>query len=222
MAKQIEITQLPKEIQQVLDNAIFDNEREADRAFRDVRIPAIITTEQHLINNDLDKIITSWVNFESVEWSFPLRGAVQKVAAGAVNYRWKSHYRNTYYDTFPVGVNFQSGNILTPGTFGTDTPVPPGLKDFHLFLELLDEPPLMPDGRENFLVIVHTSAAFPSVVLKGWATPEGTSVTENVTEGFQIKWKSTLDVQVSMPRMNNATELARMFSSAWYTAGESG
>jgi hypothetical protein len=177
------------------------------------RLPAIVASERHLADNNFDKIVSCYVGFSMADWSVPIRGAIQKVASGAISYRWFNRYRGSYFDTFPLGLTFQSGNIMSQVDEQGNTVVPPGLKDFYKFLELCNEPPLMASGRENFDVIVHTGIVFPSIVLKGWLTPEGTAWQENTTEGFTHNWTAKMEVVSSVPRLHDAAELTKMYAA---------
>jgi len=215
------------------------------RHYPDERLPTVITTAAHLLENRDDakerRIINCWANPSNVSWTAPRREAFQKVKAGSVRYSWRKRgrtqgtgsklsggsgtTRETYYDELQVQFTFQSGNILAvPGSVNKPLPigdgesrdkVPPGLDDFYLFLGLLNEQKLLDDGRENWHVIIHTSPVFPSIFMKGWFTPEGVTWAEASDSGFGLQWQATMEVHQTIPAIHNPTALRNMFGSIY-------
>jgi hypothetical protein len=200
---------IPKDLQAILGrDAPFDEAH----PYIGWRIPAVIATERALLANDDSRIVTSWVNASQAEWTLPQRAAIQQVMGGALRYVHRSRYRKTHYSTFQVRMTFQTGNILASQY---DERMPPGLRDFYKFMSIMDEEPLLPDGRENYHVMLHTSLAFPAIILRGWFTPEGPSWTENSSEGQTVNWTAAMEVVTSTPALHNAEELIRAFEVRW-------
>lgn len=202
-------TPIPDELKAALgQTARFDE----THPFVGWRVPSVIATERSLLEDDQSRVITSWVNAQQAEWTLPQRSAIQQVAAGALRYVHRNRFRQTHYSTFPVRFIFQSGNILASQY---EEHLPPGLRDFYTFLSIMDEDPLLADGRENYHVVVHTSTVFPAIILRGWLAPEGPSWTENSAEGQTVNWSATMEVVKSTPALHNAEELIRAYSARW-------
>jgi hypothetical protein len=160
-------------------------------------------SERHL--KWVRKIIECWANPVSANWSLPMRVAHQQVRAGSVRYSWrkkgKEGNKGSYYSEIPVAFVFQTGNIFTHPQ-GTNTgDVPPGLDDFYLFMQLLNEPKLLESGRENWFIIVHTSPVFPSITLKGWIVPDSVTFPETAESGYGIQWNASLEVHQMTPKL---------------------
>lgn len=200
---------IPKAIKDILGRSVPFDEPHPSQQWR---VPAVIATERALLANDDSRIVTSWVNAQQAEWALPQRAAIQQVMGGAIRYVHRNRYRRTHYGTFTVRFVFQSGNILASQY---DQRTPPGLRDFYKFISVVDEEPLLRDGRENYHVVLHTSLAFPAIILRGWFTPEGPSWTENSAEGQTINWSASMEVVTSTPSLHNAEELIRAFEVRW-------
>jgi hypothetical protein len=194
-----------------------EDDRIVGRAFPHERLATRVTTQSHLFDDQSDKrtIIDCWCNPSQIQWRLPRREAFQQVMAGNVRYSWRRRARDknrgTYYSTFPVDITFQTGNIYThaEGEFGGD--VPPGLDDFYLFLQLLNEPRLLENGQENWHIIVHNSPIFPSIMLKGWFNPDGVSWPEQSESGYGIQWTSQMEVTSTIPKLWDTPGLQAMF-----------
>lgn len=202
------------------------------RHYPDERLPTVITTAAHLLENRDDqterRIINCWANPSGVDWTAPRREALQKVKAGSIRYSWRKRgrtrgsgasgtdnnaSRETYYDELTVRFTFQSGNILAvPGSINEGA-VPPGLDDFYLFLGLLNERKLLDDGRENWHVVIHTSPVFPTIFLKGWFTPDGVTWAESTDSGFGLQWQATMEVHQTIPAIHDPSALRKMFGA---------
>ena len=198
------------------------------RHYPEFRLPTVITTAAHLLENRDNqperRVINCWANPNNVEWTAPRREAFQKVKSGSIRYAWRKRGRTqqaasdknqeswqTYYDELTVRFTFQSGNILSvPGSINENR-VPPGLDDFYLFLGLLNEQKLLEDGRENWHVVIHTSPVFPTILLKGWFTPDGVTWAETSESGFGLQWTATMEVHRTVPPIHNPSELRKMF-----------
>lgn len=202
------------------------------RHYPDERLPTIITTAAHLLENRDDqterRVINCWANPSGVDWMASRREALQKVKAGSIRYSWRRRgrakgtgtngtgttpKRETYYDEPTVRFTFQSGNILAvPGSIN-ERDVPPGLDDFYLFLGLLNEQKLLEDGRENWHIVIHTSPVFPTIFLKGWFTPDGVTWAESAESGFGLQWSATMEVHQTVPAIHDPSALRKMFGA---------
>lgn len=216
---------VPASIAKVIERVSSRESRDRDqqRHYRGPHLSTGIATQQWWADEQ-DKIIWTWVNPKSMTWGMPLRGAVQKTKGGEVRFLWpRRHAKNKkkiYFDTFPVNIVFQSGNILTAIAQSTNLAgehagdVPPGLDDFYHFLELMNEPPLLDDGSDNWHVISYNSPVFPSITLKGWFDPQSLSMAEEAEGVYGVQWSATMFVHTTTPPVWNATELRRMFGSS--------
>jgi hypothetical protein len=240
---------LPETVEDVLDLDISDQSsrktqlegvgKDADesrlgRHYPDERLPTIITTAAHLLENRDDqkerRVIQCWANPSTVDWTAARRESFQKVKAGSIRYSWRKRghtkgtgagsgddnaSRETYYDELQIRFTFQSGNILSlPGSLNY-IDVPPGLDDFYLFLGLLNEAKLLDDGRENWHVVIHTSPVFPTIFLKGWFTPDGVTWAESADSGFGLQWQATMEVHQTIPAIHDPSALRKMFGSVF-------
>lgn len=202
------------------------------RHYPESRLPTVITTAAHLLENRDDqkerRVINCWANPSGVDWTAPRREALQKVKAGSIRYSWRKRGRTkgsgagstsntpkkeTYYDELQVRFTFQSGNILAVPDSVNYQNVPPGLDDFYLFLGLLNEPKLLEDGRENWHIVIHTSPVFPTIFLKGWFTPDGVTWAEAADSGFGLQWQATMEVHQTVPAIYDPSALRKMFGA---------
>jgi hypothetical protein len=166
-------------------------------------------------------------------WSIPLRAADEDIKTGKARYS-QERVNGTRFDLQSVAFTFQGGNILpvyqgfvaqgenlnvrandlTPvipiaGAKIVPAPqdLPPGLYDFYLFLQLINQPPRLnarfdgdPDtGKPNYVWIQYSSLKFPRLLLKGYFTPEGLSVEDDVDDMFNLTWTATFIVHEMTP-----------------------
>lgn len=224
MAAIKEINFVPEEIRRTQTAA--NSAETKGRAQRDLgreRVSTIITTEKALFEGNEEHIIKCWVNPSEFSWAIPIRGSLQKVRGGVARFQWRSPTRRTFYDELKVGMTFSSGNILpqTRTEGGLLTPsigegtgpyvTPPGLYNFYQFLSLLDEPLHMDDGRENFAIIVHTSAVFPQITLQGYFDPSGVSFSESAEGTWEVKWSCPFEVVKTSPKFSNLQGLQQVY-----------
>lgn len=179
------------------------------------RIPLLMTTEVMAQQN---RYIAFWCSPESVQWSLKLRGAIQETRGGMIQHYWRDNRRNTFFDEPEVTFTFQSGNILPvrhrqgtnpDGTQAESLSLPIGLLNLYEFIELLDQPKVMADGRTNYVYILYSSLMFPKIVLRGFFLPDtGTNFTESAQDNAEVKWSGTFRVAGSYPTFNSADSLA--------------
>jgi len=184
------------------------------------RIPWTITCQswikkqQYLVFN---------ANPESARWTMPLRGTVSKQRAGQVLHIWKNKYRDSYFDEPRLELTFQSGNILTvmpvvaAGTTinAENIVIKEGLYNFYKFIELLEEPKILPDGTINTVYINYNSQLFPSMMLSGFFDPSQFSFTDGTSKSALIEnWSSTFIVMDTFPKMQS-NQIANMIAGTF-------
>jgi hypothetical protein len=93
--------------------------------------------------------------------------------------------------------------------------VPPGLKNFYEFLELIDTQKILDSGDVNLVYLIYNSRIFPNMTLAGLFTPDGVSWTDSATDPNQVtSWSATFTVYDSFPRLNDNAALIKMFEQA--------
>ena len=212
---------------QTLENLANANQMEAadlGRAFAFERTPTVITTRAWISQN---KYIKCWCNPSEANWSMSRRESMQKTAAGIVRNTWRNRSRNTYYDNFPVAFTFQAGNIMPSAPYNfrdagfgllaraqlaAQAPlVPPGLSDFHKFLELTDEPALG-GSWPNYHIIVYNSRVFPQLWMEGWFQPDGPNFTDSSQNGNTVTWTHTFMVVKTIPQLTKSSLMSGLYS----------
>lgn len=189
-----------------------------NRDFYHIRTPMIVTTRAWLRE---DKYITCWCNPSNANWNIGRRESLQKTAAGMVRNTYRNRHRNSYFDSFPVAFNFQSGNIMpylakrgydseyisqvegqtfTPDAIWELVP-PPGLQNFYRFMSLLDEPSLG-GNTANYHILIYHSRVFPQLWLEGWFTPDGFSFDDSGENGNRVNWSATMMVTRTVPPLS--------------------
>jgi hypothetical protein len=160
------------------------------------------------------------------QWSVAIRASTEDTKGGRAHYmqsRPLGGPRQTYFNLPTVTFTFQTGNILpiplesvkqTSDT-GQVVPVkgvavPYGLQDFYYFMQLINQPPIMPsgqnEGKHNYLWVYYSSLQFPNIVLKGFIEPEGVSWSDTADAPNSFTWSATMAVYESSPDITN-TEL---------------
>jgi len=200
-----------------------DNRVVPGRPFSGPRLSTVVSTEQHLRTSRTRKkqstrnIINCWVNPYSIDWSFPLRVATQETLAGEVAYTWRRRPKvKAPRKLFGIGtanITFQTGSIYSRETGSNDGDVPPGLDDYYTFLRLVNEPLSLPDGSFNHFVVIHTSALFPTIILKGVIAPEGVTCAESAEGNYSQRWTATLRIYQTIPDLTRSTSLLKMFGA---------
>jgi len=249
MAKVVPVSRLPESLQAAYDLSAQANRLFIDRPYPDERIPTVVTTEAHLLDDNTERIIQCWINPSQTQWAPTLRAARQKTHGGGVRYTWprsdkagggKHKSKNSvYWDVFPVTFTFQTGNIKPESYVSLagasqqvsgsimsrmaayvggervteESKVPPGLDDFYLFLNLLNEDPMLSNGRDNWAVVMHNSHVFPSIMLKGWWDEGSVSWPENQEDGWGLQWTAILEVHQTTPRIWDVDGLRQVYGS---------
>lgn len=192
------------------------------------RIPLLMTTEVMARQN---RYLSFWVSPENVQWQFRLRGSLQETRGGWIQHYWKDNRRNTFFDEPEVTFTFQSGNIMpvrvttarnpvTNAISQTQVSLPTGLLNLYEFMELLDQPKVMSDGRNNYVYILYSSLVFPKIVLHGFFTPDaGTGFSEGAQDNAEVKWTGTFKVAGTYPSFNSANQLTRTWNEVQTTLG---
>lgn len=179
------------------------------RAYYHPRTPDVITTRGWLMEG---KLIKCFCNPSAAGWSLPRRETMQKTASGVVRNTWRNRYRNSYFDSFPVTLSFQSGNILPSAAYDPamvdaaqmvaerdNIIMPAGLHNFYMFMNLLDQPALG-GSQANYHIVVYHSRIFPELWMEGWFQPEGINWRD---EGNFVNWEATFLVVRTVPQLSN-------------------
>jgi hypothetical protein len=152
--------------------------------------------------------IMAGVNPSEVSFRMALRSSEQKTKGGTVTHTWFDKHRNTFFDEPVVSFTFQSGNCMPVFEQQSGTlSVPKGLDTFNYFMELVDTHNSLPDGRPNYVYIIHTSLKFPQLTLVGFFNPSGVNFSDSSGEPSQFTWTADFIVHFTQPRLNSAAEL---------------
>lgn len=201
-----------------------------------VRSPFVLTCQDWLTQRQPRYLIAA-VNPSEIQWRLPQRAAAQKTRVGEIVHYWRDRFRNTYYDEPQLSITFQSGNIMpirekppvkstvttsigVATRYRTDTSevtpqVPPGLRNFYEFIELVDTQKILDSGDVNLVYIIYNSRLFPNMTLAGLFTPEGMSWTDSSSDPNQVSsWSANFTVYDSFPRLNDMAALIKMFEQA--------
>jgi hypothetical protein len=160
------------------------------------------------------------------QWSVAIRASTEDTKGGRAHYmqsRPLEEGKYTYFNLPSVSFTFQTGNILpipleaaakplleSIAAFGSNsnvptkgTAVPYGLQDFYYFMQLINQPPIMPsgqnEGKHNYLWVYYSSLQFPNIVLKGFIEPEGVSWSDAADAPNSFTWSATMAVYESSP-----------------------
>lgn len=154
-----------------------------------------------------------------VQWSVAIRASTEDTKGGRAHYmqsRPLEEGRQTYFNLPTVSFTFQTGNILPipleSVALASDTnqvvpvkgvAVPYGLQDFYYFMQLINQPPIMPsglnEGKHNYLWVYYSSLQFPNIVLKGFIEPEGISWSDTADAPNSFTWSASMAVYESVP-----------------------
>ena len=218
--KQKELQNLPIELQNIIDAAATNpNEHYDTRDFAGVRIPTLITTTKSL--NNPKRVVSCWINPSQITRNVSQRGSLQNVQGGVVRYRWRNRHRDTFYDDPSFEYTFNSGNILPQRRDSRATiMVPPGLDNFYLFKDLLDEPNKTEDGKENFGIIYSATPAYPSLMVTGYFKPDAVSdVSESADNPWGVSWTAGFVVVNSTPSFFDVEQLRQAYCSNYKLSG---
>ena len=183
-------------------NKVKNNAEQLNRA-NFFRIPFVLDCVKWRQETIKRKLVFK-CNPSDVNFSFPLRGATQKVKIGMVFYWWKNAIRNSHFDVPVVTFTFQSGNVVPMRGNNPDTLyIPEGVDNYYEYMSLIDEDRMLSDGTPNFVYIQHNSAIFPSLQLTGFFDPSReTTVKETAGDGH-FSWEGAFFVHDSTPAFNS-------------------
>jgi hypothetical protein len=178
------------------------------------------TVVQSIQVTDSQKALFWVANPKSVSWQINQRGTEVKNKSGTVLHIWRDRTRNSDFDDPKITMQFQSGNIM-PNT-GDATSfsqnqlgISGGLNNFYDYLKLVDRSKLTTDGKANLVHIFYRSRIFPSLILTGFFDPQAVvQFTDDSQNPFQVSsWQATFTVYSTVPKINDAKQLATIFSN---------
>ena len=184
----------------------------------EARYPFILTSDWWI---QQEKYLQLHAGPKSAAWSIPIRAGEEEVKSGHARFasprRTGHNGTATYLGEPRVNLSFQSGNILPiPTQFGT-VKMAHGLVDFHYFLDLINQPPIIPDGAKagahNYVWIFYTSLMFPDLLLKGYIDPQGISFTEDAEQGAEVQWDASILVHESSPNIFSPSEMITTYEN---------
>lgn len=156
----------------------------------------------------------------NAQWTLPLRASDEPTKEGHARFaqvRTGHGASRTYFDVPTVEFEFQSGNIMPIPLLLNEVQIPHGLDDFHLFTELLNQPPLIPEGtnegKHNYVWIFYTSLQFPQIVLKGYFDPQGISWSDDSTKPTEFTWNASFIVHEMTPNLWERRELVSAYTA---------
>jgi len=176
----------------------------------------VITTEAFASQG---RYIVFWSGPSNTSWKFELRAATEQTKSGTILHYWRDRSRAAFFDEPSVTFTFQTGNIM-PVRFrdvankSESIFLPPGLLDYYDFFDLLNQPKILPDGRPNFVFIAYHSLLYPEILLRGFFTPSGLSITESAENPAGLSWSSTFKVRSTEPPFWSSAQLISSWNSA--------
>ena len=94
--------------------------------------------------------------------------------------------------------------------------------DYYDFFELLDDKPILADGRPNLIYIMYSSLVYPAITLTGHFVPETITMTDSAESPDGIQWGANFRVTGSNPKFYSSAELQKswwqQFSPMNFTA----
>lgn len=161
----------------------------------------------------------------AVSWSLPLRAQNEENKSGHARYAQArtafygtgegANPRPTWFDFPRLSISFQAGNIIPIYGLDNEVTVPYGLQDFYLFMELLNQPPLIPsgskEGAHNYTWIFYTSLQFPQMTLKGYFEPDGVSWEDSAADPTTLNWSATFLAHSMTPNPWEEDELSSAY-----------
>ncbi len=176
-----------------------------------IRVGTVITTDLWIQEN---KALQLHAGPKDVSWTFPMRVSDVETKAGHARFAQNRSLENgdeAYFGFPTANFTFQSGNIMPIQTFQSEVQLAHGLKDFYMFSELLNQPPLIPsgenEGAHNYTWIFYTSLVYPQITLKGYFSREGISWTDDSGAPSSIDWGASFKVHDMSPNFFNSGEL---------------
>lgn len=190
----------------------------------DARVGFVLTSDIWRKEPGGGRAITLHAGPQEVTWTLPMRASEEENKAGHARYaqpRYAGTHggspTRTFYDLPRVEFTFQTGNILPIPLVLDEVQIPYGLDDFYLFLELLNQPPLVDqgddEGKHNYVWIFYTSLQFPQVVLKGYFDPAGVSWTDVAEQPTSFTWSASFVVHEMTPNLWERDELRSAYTA---------
>jgi hypothetical protein len=179
----------------------------------DERIGFVLTSE---LWADEGRAIALHAGPNQASWELALRASDEPTKAGHARFAQArvatgAQTTTTWFDNPKVRFEFQTGNIMPIPLLLDEVAVPYGLDDFYLFMELLNQPPLVPsgphEGKHNYVWIFYTSLQFPNLVLRGYFEPEGLSWSDSADSPTSTTWSSGFIVHDMSPNLWERNEL---------------
>jgi len=171
-------------------------------------------------------LLRFWVNPAECQWRVGMRTQIEPIQGGAIHHQWDSvgigAQNRSKMDQPMLSFTFQSGLILPNGTNdsgrdGDEPVVAPGLANFYDFLQLLSQNTVRANGQPNYVNIAYVSSVFPSLLLKGFFTPEGVQWTDSSDNPYMVNsWSASFVVFRSDPDITNAALLKETFKNAYF------
>jgi hypothetical protein len=183
----------------------------------DERVGFVLTSEMWRLQG---RAIQLHAGPSQVSWTLPLRASEEPTKSGHARFAQAriahgSTSETTYFDSPRVSIEFQTGNIMPIPLLLDEVQTPYGLQDFYLFMELLNQPPLVPDGpyegKHNYVWIFYTSLQFPQVVLKGYFDPGGVTWQEEAGGLAERTWSAEFMVHEMSPEIWQQQELVEAY-----------
>ncbi len=193
----------------------------------DERVGFVLTSE---IWRKEGKAIALHAGPNAVNWSVPMRAGSEATKSGHVRFaqaRTKaatgSHGQTsasntaTYFDNPKMSLEFQTGNIMPIPLLLNEVQIPHGLDDFYLFMKLLNQPPLVPDGddegKHNYVWIFYTSLQFPNLVLRGYFDEQGVSWDDTADQPTHFTWRCDFTPHEMAPDLWQRDELVEAYQT---------
>jgi len=185
------------------------------------RAPDILTTRVGLRRGIYIKL---FCNPSSGNWTLTKRGNFTKTAGGGVHNTWRNRHRGSYFDVFPLALEFQSGNIHPSAGHNVDLMdterailarnnprLPPGLDNWYKFLALANSSSL--DGNDpNYVILIYHSRVFPNLWIEGFFSDDSISFNEDAyANANMLKWSATLMVVRTAPPIHNYGLMRAMY-----------
>ena len=158
---------------------------------------------------------------QNASWQVGIRAGEEEIKSGHARFATprRTHGNGSTFLSEPVvNFTFQSGNLLPIPKVGPDVGIPYGLTDFYYFLELLNQPPIIPrlpqldpegarEGGHNYVWVYYQSLIFPEIVLRGYMQSDGTAWSDEAESPTEFTWTASMVVHESTPELFHADEL---------------
>lgn len=188
----------------------------------DARVGFVLTSDYWRSEAGGGRALILHAGPSAVSWSLPLRAQNDENKAGHARYAQSRTSTQggsqdttpTWFDFARLNLQFQAGNLLPIQGFENEVTVPYGLQDFYLFMELLNQPPLIPsgvdEGKHNYTWIFYTSLQFPQMTLRGYFEPDGVSWEDTAEAPTTLNWSASFLAHEMTP---NPWETQEMYAA---------